>query len=66
MIKTFCSVLLIVVIAATLPITSAQTPDIKVTLRGTGCPPVVMNRFGPSILVEAGLQPSQGSQVFHR
>ncbi len=27
---------------------------IKVTLLGTGCPPPVMNRFGPSILVEAG------------
>jgi ribonuclease Z len=29
---------------------------IKVTLLGTGCPPPVMNRFGPSILVEAGDQ----------
>src|SRR5207253_371525 len=28
--------------------------DIKVTLLGTGAPPPVMNRFGPSILVEAG------------
>lgn len=27
---------------------------IKVTLLGTGCPPPVMNRFGPSVLVEAG------------
>lgn len=32
----------------------AQT--IKVTLLGTGCPTPVMNRFGPSILVEAGDQ----------
>jgi ribonuclease Z len=32
----------------------AQT--IKVTLLGTGCPTPVMNRFGPSILVEAGSQ----------
>jgi len=32
----------------------AQT--IKVTLLGTGCPEPVMNRFGPSILVEAGDQ----------
>jgi ribonuclease Z len=38
---------------------SAQTrpdPPIKVTLLGTGCPPAVMNRFGPSTLVEAGQQ----------
>lgn len=26
-------------------------PAIKVTLLGTGCPPAVMNRFGPSTLV---------------
>lgn len=32
----------------------ALAQDIKVTLLGTGCPPPVMNRFGPSILVEAG------------
>jgi ribonuclease Z len=29
---------------------------IKVTLLGTGAPPPVMNRFGPSILLEAGEQ----------
>ena len=34
--------------------TAAQGQEIKVTLLGTGCPPAVMNRFGPSILVEAG------------
>jgi ribonuclease Z len=33
---------------------AAQGPPIKVTLLGTGCPPAVMNRFGPSTLVEAG------------
>jgi ribonuclease Z len=33
---------------------AAQGPKITVTLLGTGCPPPVMNRFGPSILVEAG------------
>jgi ribonuclease Z len=33
---------------------AAHAQDIKVTLLGTGCPPAVMNRFGPSILVEAG------------
>jgi ribonuclease Z len=27
-----------------------------VTLLGTGCPPAVMNRFGPSTLVEVGEQ----------
>jgi ribonuclease Z len=35
---------------------AAQPQEIKVTLLGTGCPPAVMNRFGPSILVEAGGQ----------
>ena len=28
--------------------------EIRVTLLGTGNPPPVMDRFGPSILVEAG------------
>jgi len=45
----------IFVCLVSLPIlTYGQT--IKVTLLGTGCPPPVMNRFGPSILVEAGEQ----------
>jgi ribonuclease Z len=35
---------------------AAQKSDIRVTLLGTGCPPPVMSRFGPSILVEAGEQ----------
>jgi ribonuclease Z len=35
---------------------AAQQTLIKVTLLGTGCPPAVMNRFGPSTLVEAGQQ----------
>lgn len=35
---------------------AASSPAIKVTLLGTGCPPAVMNRFGPSTLVEAGGQ----------
>jgi ribonuclease Z len=38
------------------PSAAAQGQEIKVTLLGTGCPPAVMNRFGPSILVEAGEQ----------
>jgi len=35
---------------------AARGQDIKVTLLGTGTPAPVMNRFGPSILVEAGSQ----------
>jgi ribonuclease Z len=42
-------------LAAVVPV-AAQGPAIKVTLLGTGCPPPVMNRFGPSTLVEAGGQ----------
>src|SRR6187401_334251 len=41
-------------LAASLGTASAQ--DIRVTLLGTGTPAPVMNRFGPSILVEAGGQ----------
>jgi ribonuclease Z len=33
-----------------------QGRPITVTLLGTGCPQAVMNRFGPSTLVEAGGQ----------
>lgn len=40
-------------VTALAPATAAGQ-EIKVTLLGTGCPPPVMNRFGPSILVEAG------------
>jgi ribonuclease Z len=32
----------------------AQGRQLTVTLLGTGCPPAVMSRFGPSTLVEAG------------
>ena len=39
----------------TVPVT-VLGQEIKVTLLGTGAPPPVMNRFGPSILVEAGGQ----------
>jgi ribonuclease Z len=35
---------------------ATQAQGIKVTLLGTGNPPPVMNRFGPSTLVEAGGQ----------
>ncbi|HXA84332.1 MAG TPA: MBL fold metallo-hydrolase, partial [Candidatus Dormibacteraeota bacterium] len=34
--------------------TCASAQDIKVTLLGTGYPDPRMDRFGPSILVEAG------------
>ena len=34
----------------------AALDEIKVTLLGTGAPPPVINRFGPSVLVEAGEQ----------
>ena len=33
---------------------SGSAQELKVTLLGTGCPDPAMNRFGPSILVEAG------------
>ena len=50
-----------IALAAALAVTAllpaaAQGQEIKVTLLGTGCPPPVMNRFGPSTLVEAGGQ----------
>jgi hypothetical protein len=35
---------------------AANAQQMKVTLLGTGCPSPVMNRFGPSTLVEAGDQ----------
>ena len=35
---------------------AGQLRQMTVTLLGTGCPPAVMNRFGPSTLVEAGGQ----------
>lgn len=46
----------IVLFVITWASTGAQGQEMKVTLLGTGCPPAVMNRFGPSILVEAGEQ----------
>ena len=35
---------------------AADAEEIKVTLLGTGTPVPAMNRFGPSILIEAGGQ----------
>ena len=49
------AVVLALFLGAVVPV-SAQEERIKVTLLGTGCPPPVMSRFGPSTLVEAGQQ----------
>jgi ribonuclease Z len=46
---------IVLLLTALVPAT-ADGQEIKVTLLGTGTPPPVMNRFGPSILVEAGGQ----------
>jgi ribonuclease Z len=50
----FRGVLGIVLALTALAPATAAGQEIKVTLLGTGSPPPVMNRFGPSILVEAG------------
>lgn len=52
---TICRVTCIVLCVPVVP-PLAHAQDIKVTLLGTGCPPPVMHRFGPSILVESGGQ----------
>lgn len=54
--KLLGTVVALVLAAVQVSPVSAQGPAIKVTLLGTGCPPPVMNRFGPSTLVEAGDQ----------
>ena len=53
--KTLREMLMFGVMIALLP-TVAHAQEIKVTLLGTGTPVPAMNRFGPSILVEAGGQ----------
>lgn len=50
--KTFVVLLFVVLLTSV----QSRGETIKVTLLGTGCPEPVMNRFGPSILVEAGDQ----------
>ena len=50
----FRGVLGIVLALTALAPATAAGQEIMVTLLGTGSPPPVMNRFGPSILVEAG------------
>ena len=52
----FRSIIAVLLFCAALVPASAQGQGIRVTLLGTGCPPPVMNRFGPSTLVEAGDQ----------
>lgn len=54
--KIFGIILALFLFAAAVKPVAAQGPAITVTLLGTGCPPPVMNRFGPSTLVEAGDQ----------
>jgi len=49
-----CGLVALALLATAAVLASAQSPDIRVTLLGTGCPPPLMTRFGPSILVEAG------------
>ena len=47
----------VLLLLATAAFAGAAPPqDLKVTLLGTGSPAPIMNRFGPSILVEAGKQ----------
>jgi ribonuclease Z len=45
---------LLLLISAFLVTASVSGQEIKVTLLGTGCPDPAIDRFGPSILVEAG------------
>ena len=54
--RTCPPILAIALLASLYAPASVQGQDIKVTLLGTGCPPPVMNRFGPSTLVQAGGQ----------
>ena len=54
--KIFCTVVSVLLFASVVDPVAAQGPAIRVTLLGTGCPPPVMNRLGPSTLVEAGDQ----------
>lgn len=48
----------VALLSATRPsaVLGAQEPDLRVTLLGTGSPRPRMDRFGPSILVEAGVE----------
>ena len=50
---TFCRAAGLALFVSIVAPAAAQGQQFKVTLLGTGCPPAVMNRFGPSTLVEA-------------
>jgi ribonuclease Z len=56
MLSTVCRTMLCVAALLACSAQEALAQEIKVTLLGTGSPGPVMNRFGPSILVEAGGQ----------
>jgi ribonuclease Z len=56
MLTSCCRIVSLVLFVAAVATVPAQGQQIRVTLLGTGCPPPVMNRFGPSTLVEAGEQ----------
>lgn len=51
-----CAKLGAALVSVALTPAAGQGRQITVTLLGTGCPPAVMTRFGPSTLVEAGGQ----------
>jgi ribonuclease Z len=52
----FCGTVALALLVAVVAPVAARGQQFRVTLLGTGCPPAVMNRFGPSTLVEAGEQ----------
>lgn len=54
--NTLARILFLFVLVPTLFCADAQSPGIRVTLLGTGAPVPSIDRFGPSILVEAGHQ----------
>ncbi len=53
---TFFRVLGVLLLTVAAAPAEVEGQEITITLLGTGCPPAVMNRFGPSTLVEAGTQ----------
>lgn len=54
-VSIFCVLRIAVALIVLVP-AAAAAQEIRVTLLGTGAPPPVMHRFGPSTLVEAGGQ----------
>ncbi len=55
-VTTFRKALVVTFLALALAPITAQCQIFRVTLLGTGSPPPVVHRFGPSILVQAGQQ----------